>query len=65
MNKTRVLQERSANGLKIKLEDDVDNVMDYRVTVSRTFSDFYAAMDFVRQIEREARNGKDVSFTGD
>lgn len=55
--RTRVLQDRSVNGVKIRLEDDPDDPADYRVTITRTFDDYITAMDYVRQIEREARQG--------
>lgn len=55
--RTRVLQDRSVNGVKIRLEDDPDNPTDYRVTITQSFDDYITAMDFVRRIEHEAGQG--------
>lgn len=59
--RTRVLHERNVNGVFVRLEDNPDNPKNYRVAIVQTFDDYIGAMDYIRQIEREAKKGH-VSF---
>lgn len=60
--RTRVLHERTVNGLSMRLDNDQDNLNHYRVTISRVFDRYEDAMDYIRQLARKARAGN-VSVT--
>lgn len=67
MVRTRVLQTRQFNGVRIVLGDDPDDGKSYQVAIIKDFPSFYSAMDFLRNSEKRLKKGGDklVSFAGD
>ena len=61
MSRVRVLHEYKTKGVLVRLQDDPDNLMGYKLlTVSeRDFDDYHTAMDAMREIEKgmKSNNG--------
>lgn len=57
MSRVRVLHEYKTKGVLVRLQDDPDNLVGYKLlTISeRVFDDYHTAMDAMRSIEKELR----------